>query len=130
MKISDRFTDYGLIGGFFGLISFTLASLLGFPKSLVALFEAAINGFSRLPANAASPFAALLGALALIAIFATGLVLDLLAASYFRGIEARIFVGHVQRNQQWLGQLAELTTQIGRRWGRRSWGKGAPEHIT
>jgi hypothetical protein len=45
-----------------------------------------------------------LSALAIIAMFVAGLLLDL-SAVYFRGWEMKVFYRHLVRNRDWLGRL-------------------------
>jgi hypothetical protein len=53
---------------------------------------------------------ALLGGLGVIAVFTTGLVLDLLGSSYFRVVEMRIFVRHTRQHIHWFQRVADLNS--------------------
>jgi hypothetical protein len=108
MKISDRFTDYGLIGGFFWILQLVLCLVVGRTEWADHLhkFTATLNG---VPASAFPPFVALLGALGLIAVFTTGLLLDLLGSSYFLGmVEMMVFVRHAREHIHWFQRVADL----------------------
>jgi hypothetical protein len=63
------------------------------------------NVLTELPAGVVSPLAAMLGAFALIAIFTTGLLLDLFGSWYFRTVEMKTFQLHAQRNEPWMRKL-------------------------
>jgi len=105
VKISDRFTDYGLIGGFFWLLQVALGSFCGIFEPGSNLLRSLKAGLDAIPSGAVASVAALVGALALIAVFATGLVLDLLGSSYYRIMEAGIFVAYIRRNRRWLEDI-------------------------
>jgi len=106
LKISDRFTDYGLIGGFFWLLQCSLLGIVFWPMpGWDPLLPAVCKDLIALPPSAYPVLAALLGALALIVIFTTGLLLDLLGSSYFRVVEANIFIAHLRRNKRWMERL-------------------------
>ncbi len=60
------------------------------------------------PAPALSPFVALLGVLGLIAVFTTGLLLDLLGSSYFRMVKMRVFVREAREHIHWFQGVADL----------------------
>jgi len=108
MKISDRFTDYGLIGGFFCIVQLALMATLGTGGfSLTAQVHKLQAAFANTPQAALPSLAALLGALALIAIFTIGLLLDLLGALAFRGDEMRVFLWHARRNEIWMQKLID-----------------------
>jgi hypothetical protein len=108
MKISDRFTDYGLIGGFFWLLQLGVLSLFGLShsqrKHLVEGLNALIAG---VPPPTVPALIAFLGVLALISIFTTGLLLDLLGSSYFRTLEVSVFSRFLQRNRRWLERIVD-----------------------
>jgi hypothetical protein len=102
MQIDRRFADYGLTGGFFLICQLGLLWALGYwpsidPKQLRALLP------SEIPAPIITGFA---GALAVIAVFVVGLILDLLA-SLVRGEEMKIFARHLDRNSDWTTAFIE-----------------------
>jgi hypothetical protein len=106
MKISDRFTDYGLIGGFFWLLQFALMATFGIRRFWLAGEVHSLETLLKdLPPGALPPLAALVGALALTAIFATGLLLDLFGSTYFRGTEMNVFIWYARRNALWVQRL-------------------------
>jgi hypothetical protein len=111
MKISDRFTDYGLIGGFFWLLQCAVWGTVGFPLGgwdhLFREFARDLTPF-LLAIQPYIPFlAALLGALALTVVFITGLLLDLLGPAWFRTFEVAIFRENLRRNKRWLEQVIQ-----------------------
>jgi hypothetical protein len=108
MKISDRFTDYGLIGGFFWLLQCSLFAIVFLPMAWDDSLPPICKDLAAALSASSNPvLAGLLGALGLIVIFTTGLLLDLLGSSLVRGTEAYIFVKHLQRNSTWLGRLMQ-----------------------
>lgn len=108
MKISDRFTDYGLLGGFFWAIQLGIAGLFGFVTlGWAAQARALATLLNGLPSGAIAPVAGLLGAVGLICIFATGLVLDLVGTVMFRSLEMRVFRRYASNNEVWLRRFAE-----------------------
>jgi hypothetical protein len=106
MRISDRLTDYVVVGGFFWIALFTLTSVMAFgvlrwtnPVTAVpALME-------NVPDKAITPLVALLGALTIVIVFTTGVFLDLLAGYFFRGEEMRVFQSHAKKNDSWMHAL-------------------------
>jgi hypothetical protein len=104
MQIDRRFADYGLTGGFFLICQLGLFWPLGYWPRILDQFQAV-----RLPPDTSllvpiiTGFA---GALAVIAVFVTGLLLDLIA-SLFRAIEMRVFSRHLDRNSVWIIGLIE-----------------------
>ena len=105
MQIDRRFADYALTGGFFLICNFGMLWALGYgpkniPKELKDLLQSAD---APLPAPIITGFA---GALAVIAVFVVGLILDLLA-SLFRGMEMKIFAGHLEHNSEWMTAFIE-----------------------
>ncbi|MBH5390453.1 hypothetical protein [Bradyrhizobium diversitatis] len=104
MQLDRRFADYGLTGGLFLVCQLGLLWALGywFPvlKELEKLWLPPNNS---LLAPITAGFA---GALAVIAVFVVGLVLDLLA-SYFRNLEMHVFTTHLHYNRDWLNGLFE-----------------------
>jgi hypothetical protein len=107
-KASDRLTDYALVGGFFWILQLGLAAVIGSTRmGSTHWFQSATAALRDLLQAAPSPLVALLSALGLIAIFVTGLVLDLLGAFYLRVFEVGVFLYHLDRNEHWLGLLAD-----------------------
>jgi hypothetical protein len=111
MKISDRFTDYGLIGGFFWMLQCSVWGFFTFPKGgwdqLLQGLKPGLTEISTTALPYVPSLVALLGALAIIAIFTTGLLLDLLGSAFFRGLEARVFIAHLRRNKRWLESVMD-----------------------
>jgi hypothetical protein len=108
MKISDRFTDYGLVGGFFWTLQLAFVAVLGVQEeNWSQLGRVMESTLARLPKETLSPLTAILGALALVAIFSTGLLLDLFGGFYFRAVEVQVFVRYLKRNQNWLERLLD-----------------------
>ena len=103
MKISDRLTDYVVIGGFFWITQCVVLFVVGFGHidwtSQLGNFHALI---ARIPDKALGPLVALLGAFGLVTVFTTGVFLDLLGSSYFRPIELNAFQTHAKKNALWM----------------------------
>ena len=102
MQIGSRFTEYGLTGGFFWICQLLFLVYTGQAKTLVSYL-------STMPQQKMEPWISQIGstaisALAIIAVFVAGLLLDLLAV-YFRPLEMRVFYQHLVRNRDWLGRL-------------------------
>jgi hypothetical protein len=109
MKISDRFTDYGLFGGFFWLLQLAIWCVLEAwtPMDLIHFIDA---NFKTLPMSVTS----LLGGLGLILVFVTGMVLDLLGSQLFKLVELGVFIDLVLQHFDWLVPfLKESRTYIG-----------------
>jgi hypothetical protein len=108
MKISDRFTDYGLIGGFFWTLQFAILGAMGYEWHTWPVWWRKMgSALGAIPTTSLPTISAVLGALALIAIFSTGLLLDLFSAPIFRNVELRIFTHYVKRNREWLGSFLD-----------------------
>jgi hypothetical protein len=105
MKISDRFTDYGLIGGLFWMMQALLLWLI-MPGSASLPVEL-IKNIGTISPGAQSVLTALLGALAVVVIFTTGLLLDLFGSFYLRYIEMTAFHALAKTNESWLRRLFE-----------------------
>jgi hypothetical protein len=104
MQIDRRFADYGLTGGFFLISQLGLLWALGYwPSILNALQALRLPSDTSLLAPIITGFA---GAVALIAVFVAGLILDLLA-SLFRGVEMRMFARHLDLNSHWITAFLE-----------------------
>jgi len=115
MKISDRLTDYGLIGAFFWMVELPAWALGFFPH----MSWANIRGLWRIFVTVATnpSLAALLGVLALVLIFFTGIVIDTFAAIVFSRAETKAFIGYMQRNESWmLGVMNENRAYIQDDW--------------
>jgi hypothetical protein len=101
MQIGSRFTEYGLTGGFFWICQLFVIWWGGQAQAVLSHLS---NVQKQIP-NDFSPVASTaLSALAIITVFVTGLVLDLLAA-YFPLPEMRVFWQHLVRNRDWLSRL-------------------------
>jgi hypothetical protein len=104
MQIDRRFADYGLTGGFFLICQLGLLWRLEYWPEILNQFQAL-----RLPSDTsllAPIITGFAGAFALIAVFVTGLILDLVA-SLLRGVEMRVFFHHLNRNSAWLTGLID-----------------------
>src|SRR5436305_10290195 len=101
MQIGSRFTEYGLTGGFFWICQLLFLVYSGQAKTLLSNLSSVkldpTSWISQIGPTAIS-------ALAIIAVFVTGLLLDLFAV-YFRPMEMRVFHQHLVRNRDWLGRL-------------------------
>jgi len=101
MQIGSRFTEYGLTGGFFWICQLLFLVYSGQAKTLLSNLSSVkldpTSWISQIGPTAIS-------ALAIIAVFVTGLLLDLFAV-YFRPMEMRVFRQHLVRNRDWLGRL-------------------------
>ena len=101
MQISSRFTEYGLTGGFFWICQLFVIWWFGQPHAVLSYLS---NVQKQIPHGFSSVGSTALSALAIIAVFVTGLLLDLLAV-YFRRMEMDVFWQHLVRNQDWLSRL-------------------------
>ncbi len=101
MQIGSRFTEYGLTDGFFWICQLLFLVYSGQAKTLLSNLSSVkldpTSWISQIGPTAIS-------ALAIIAVFVTGLLLDLFAV-YFRPMEMRVFRQHLVRNRDWLGRL-------------------------
>ena len=100
MQIGSRFTEYGLTGGFFWICQLLFLVYSGQAKTLLSYLwtlEEPPGWIWQIGSTAIS-------ALAIIAVFVAGLLLDLLAV-YFKSMEMRVFYRHLARNRDWLGRL-------------------------
>ncbi len=93
MQIGSRFTEYGLTGGFFWICQLLFLVYSGQAKTLLSNLSSVkldpTSWISQIGPTAIS-------ALAIIAVFVTGLLLDLFAV-YFRPMEMRVFRQHLVR---------------------------------
>jgi len=113
MKATVRFAEYSLTGGFFWLNVFLLLTLLhldagqgGWTKALLALWSDWLQRLDETLGRAGG-MEALTTALALLVVFATGLVLDLLAPLFFAPFEVATFRRFLRDpHQAWMGELA------------------------
>jgi hypothetical protein len=100
MQIGSRFTEYGLTGGFFWICQILFFTYTGQAKTLLSYLsnvQPPKDWIWQIGSTAIS-------ALAIIAVFVAGLLLDLLAV-YFRPTEMHVFHQHLVRNRDWLGRL-------------------------
>jgi hypothetical protein len=77
MKISDRFLDYGLTGGFFLTVQIILL-LHFFPQ----MWHGILSMTTVIPSTLNGSINTILAALGIVAIFFTGAILDLFAPFY------------------------------------------------
>jgi hypothetical protein len=100
MQIGSRFTEYGLTGGFFWICQILFFTYTGQAKTLLSY----LLSVQRPPDWIWQIGFTAISALAIIAVFVAGLLLDLLAV-YFRPTEMSVFHEHLVRNRDWLGRL-------------------------
>ena len=104
MQLGSRFAEYGLTGGFFWMCQLLVIAT----TTQTGTWQMFAQAPFVLPPGTSSPFAtvftSLLGALAIVAVFVAGLLLDLLAA-YFTNLEISVFLRHLARNRSWLDPL-------------------------
>jgi hypothetical protein len=107
MQIGSRFTEYGLTGGFFWICQLVFLVYSGQATTLLSRMSTVhlpqIQD-PRIWQIGSTAISSLVAALAIIAVFVAGLVLDLLAV-YFRRFEMLVFQEHLARNRNWLGRL-------------------------
>ncbi|RSL18622.1 hypothetical protein EDE15_4212 [Edaphobacter aggregans] len=97
MKISDRFTDYGLIGGLFWVLQFII--WFAWRDEPVAQVFASFTGhFDKITGASAT----LVAAIGLIAVFSTGLFINVAGVVIFRRYETFAFRDNLNRNLHWL----------------------------
>jgi hypothetical protein len=102
LKISDRFTDYGLIGGFFWLLQFgiwfirTGADAKLFLHSLQASYTALPQ--SSIP---------VLGAMSLVLVFVTGMLLDIFGTRMLRNTDLVVFAIYFKSHQSWFTKILD-----------------------
>jgi hypothetical protein len=101
MQIGSRFTEYGLTGGFFWICQFILLWCSGQIQPLQSNVSTVQLHIAK---DIPIPITSLVTALAIIAVFVTGLLLDL-SAVYFRPLEMGVFRRHLVRNRDWVGRL-------------------------
>jgi hypothetical protein len=103
MQIDRRFADYGLTGGFFLICHLGMLWALGYWPSI----RSGLEGLGVAPTTLLTPIiTGFAGALAVIAVFVVGLILDL-SASIFRGEEMKIFARHLDHNSEWMTAFIE-----------------------
>src|ERR1700733_1403089 len=93
MKISERFTDYGMIGGTFWVLQFLLYGVFGGAPEILKHISL-VNSL-----NVAT--VSILGVVGLIVVFSTGLLLDLCAGPMYRVYEAFVLSNHIRQHQTW-----------------------------
>jgi hypothetical protein len=101
MQIGSRFTEYGLTGGFFWICQLLYFTYTGQAKILLSNLASVDLDIPSWILQIGSPA---ITALAIIAVFVAGLLLDL-SAVYFRQWEMSVFHRHLIRNRDWLGRL-------------------------
>jgi len=119
MNISTRITEYSITGGLLWLNVFLFVTLLNLPVDQITLNAALqkwVNWFATmkplaatltaLPTTLQSSLGTLLVALAIIVIFISGILLDLIAPVFFVPVELYFFrKSLVQKNRGWLDRL-------------------------
>jgi hypothetical protein len=107
MTLPGRFAEYGLSGAFFWICQLILLLLFGRTEFIINLLSMVpLSSVGAAPQLVQTLVASLLAVLAIIAIFTTGLLLDLCAA-YFILWEISVFKQHLDRNASWLIGLIE-----------------------
>ena len=104
-----RFAEYGITGGFFILLQLLILgwAVPGGVSSAVQLTAALMAGLDGKDLAPLFPaIQSLSVALALLSVFITGLLLDLIG-SFFWMWEARLFRFHLIRNGKWIVRLIE-----------------------
>ena len=103
MRISNRFIDNGVTGGFFLAGQFILLALWGLTGWIKPLTDLTVSSFLQPTVNT------LLAALGIISIFFFGLLLDLLATGFSPFIQEEIISmkSHLDHNQDWLEETLE-----------------------
>jgi hypothetical protein len=104
MQIGSRFTEYGLTGGFFWICQLLFLTYSGQAKILLSNLSSVKLDIPPIPPWISPSVSTAISALAIIAVFVAGLLLDLLAV-YFKSMEMRVFYRHLARNRDWLGPL-------------------------
>jgi len=99
MQIGSRFTEWGLTGGFFWICQLLFLTYSGQRIILLSNLPSKLEPDWILPSVSTA-----ISALAIVAVFVTGLLLDL-SAVYFRQWEMRVFHRHLVRNRDWLGRF-------------------------
>jgi hypothetical protein len=108
MKISDKLTDYGLIGGLFWSFQVLLFWPIHWSAGDWASHLARVSPIANvIPSAATSSLSALLGILGLITIFTTGLILDNFGSFFSRGLESGAFQNEAIANKEWMQKLIE-----------------------
>jgi hypothetical protein len=103
VRISDRFIDNGVTGGFFLAGQFILLALWGLTGWVNPLIHLNVSSTLQPTVNA------LLATLGIISIFFFGLLLDLLATGFCPFIQKEIISmkSHLDHNQDWLVDIEE-----------------------
>jgi len=103
VRISNRFIDNGVTGGFFLAGQFILLALWGLTGWIKPLTDLTVSSFLQPTVNT------LLAALGIISIFFFGLLLDLLATGFSPFIHEEIISmkSHLDHNQDWLEETLE-----------------------
>jgi hypothetical protein len=107
MQMDRRFADYAFTGGFFLICQLVLVWVLGYWPQMMKSIEALAPPSKMDPSITGPMITGVTAALALIAVFVIGLLLDL-AASAFRPFEIRVFSRHLDRNKEWINNLIEM----------------------
>jgi hypothetical protein len=108
MLISDKYSEYGVTGAFFWVTQlFVILILSERPLAMWSTWMGEINPFfMAVPEILKVSIAGVLAALGIMAIFVTGLLLDLFG-SYQISPEIFIFRHQVEKNLEWLNSFVE-----------------------
>lgn len=127
MNISTRITEYSVTGGLLWVNIFLFATLLNLPLDhinlasatqvwsnwILALTPLKATLEAALPSALQSSFGALLGALAIIVIFFSGILLDLIGPLFFVPFELYFFrQSLVQKNRVWLDDVIDANREF------------------
>jgi hypothetical protein len=108
MKISDKLTDYGLVGGLFWSFQVLFVWSFGWSAADWASHLARVLPIANvIPPIATPSLTALLGVMGVITIFTTGLLLDTFGSSFSLESEVKTFQEAAKDNKKWMQQLIE-----------------------
>jgi len=107
MQIDRRFADYALTGGFFLICQLPILWILDYrPNIGDVLKELGLATGIELNPIITGIITGFASALAVIAVFVVGLILDL-SASIFRWHEMKVFARHLDHNSEWMTAFIE-----------------------
>ena len=92
VKISDRLSDFGVVGAFFWTLLGAVCYLFGFLPARNELDATTL---------------AALGVPALAVVFTTGLFLDVFSSRWFEGVEIDAFASHLKENEHWIDAVLQ-----------------------
>ena len=102
MQISSRYGEYALTGGFFWICQVALVVVLGSATHFATVvLKLGTEWIERIPPPAHGPLATAVGAFAIITVFVTGLVLDVIGSLLFL-VEPPILRWYLARHETWV----------------------------